>query len=34
MFDILKERMLISKERMLISKERVFAFGEIYFHSK
>ncbi len=34
MYDILKERMLISKERMLISKERVSAFAEIYSDSK
>ena len=34
MYDILKERMLISNERMLISNERVFASCEIYSDSK
>ena len=34
MYDILKERMLISNERMLISNEHVFASCEIYSDSK
>ena len=34
MYDILKERVLISKERMVLSKERIFEFTVIYLKSK
>ena len=34
MYDILKERMLISKERMVLSKERIFEFSVSYLKSK
>jgi len=34
MYDILKERMLLSNERMLLSNERDFASDEIYSDSK